>query len=101
MELEWTQDFPFPTGSLTIPKGTVVEFCPTYKHKLRVIVGGRGLDGFIIYLDDAVTEQIKQALLNPEEMILANQARERQAAKRAAILAPVREMPAASIAEEV
>lgn len=84
MELEWNQNHLWPTGSITIAEGSCVEYSPTHLAKLRITVGHRGLEGFTFYFRDAVLEQIKRALLSPEELILAETARVRAVERRQA-----------------
>lgn len=92
MEVEWTRDFPFPTGSLRLPAGTSVEYWPSYGptgSPLRLVVGQRASEGFTIYIGPALVELIKQALLNPEQITLANEAEVRVVERRR--VAPTRE----------
>lgn len=100
MELEWNQNFPFPSGSLLVPAGSVVQFLPTAQTKLRISIGASWLPGFVIYLEDSVLEQVKRALLSPEELVLHETARIKAVERRttAPAAAPT---PAIDIAEEV
>lgn len=86
MEVEWTQKFPFPFGSIHLPAATSVEYWPSFGptgSPLRITVGQRsGLSGFVIYAGQEVVELIKQALLNPEQIVLAKEAEVRVVERR-------------------
>lgn len=101
MELEWSQDFPWPSGWLNVPEGTRVEYMPTWAQPLQLYIG----NNFRLSFNKATVEQLRQALLTAEERVLSDRARERAIERRERVYSsstsPTRERRDVSEIEEI